>query len=122
VKPLNGPVGFAQNPFFFLSCVLCGARCGLGAPHIHTLHQGPAGRRQENSQPRLPHVKLTNTMTPSYIVLTLGPVLEPKYQKNLEAFFLEAFLVAKPGRVTVRLLPNRMIRERCIAPITLRCN
>ncbi len=37
-------------------------------------------------------------------------------------FFLEAFLVAKPGRVTVRLLPNRMIRERCIAPITLRCN
>ena len=52
----------------------------------------------------------------------VGPVLEPKYQKNLETFFLEAFLVAKPGRVTVRLLPNRMIRERCIAPITLRCN
>ena len=44
--------------------------------------------------------------------LKLGPVLEPKYQKNLETFFLEAFLVAKPGRVTVRLLPNRMIRER----------
>ena len=47
-------------------------------------------------------------------LLKIGPVLEPKYQKNLETFFLEAFLVAKPGRVTVRLLPNRIDRKSVV--------
>ncbi len=34
------------------------------------------------------------------MIVLLDPDHEPKYQKNLEAIFLETFLDAKPGRVT----------------------
>ncbi len=62
--------------------------------------------------PRSARIFLSST------AMRVGPKHEPKYPKNLEAIFLEAFLDAKPRRVAVILLPNRMIREQCIAPIT----
>ena len=55
-------------------------------------------------------------------MLTLGPDHEPENPKNLEAFFLETFLDAKPGRLSVRLLTNEIMRVRCIAPIIQRDN
>ena len=46
--------------------------------------------------------------------MSIGPEHEPKYPKNLEAIFLEAYLDAKPRRVTVILLPNRMIEKNVL--------
>jgi hypothetical protein len=54
--------------------------------------------------------------------LEIGPDHEPENPKNLEAFILETFLDAKPGRVSVRLLTNEIMRVRCIAPIIQRDN
>ena len=45
-------------------------------------------------------------------VLFVDPVHKPKSPKNLEAFFLETFLDAKPGRRSVRVLANRIRRAR----------
>ena len=47
----------------------------------------------------------------------IGPNHEPKNPKKFEAKVLETFMDAKPGRKTIFLLTNRMIIERCIAPI-----
>jgi hypothetical protein len=54
-----------------------------------------------------------------YVVVVLDPVHKPKSPKNLEAFFLETFLDAKPGRRSVRILANRIRRARCFAPMRI---
>ena len=52
-------------------------------------------------------------------ILYLDPVHKPKSPKNLEAFFLETFLDAKPGRRSERVLANRIRRARCFAPMRI---
>ncbi len=47
----------------------------------------------------------------------LDPDHEPKNPKNLEAFFLETFLGAKPRTGMERLLTNRIIRILYIRPM-----
>ncbi len=49
----------------------------------------------------------------------LDPVHKPKSPKNLEAFFLDTFLDAKPERRSVRVLANRIRRARCFAPMRI---
>ena len=51
--------------------------------------------------------------------IVLDPVHKPKSPKNLEAFFLETFLDAKPGRRSERVLANRIRRARCFAPMRI---
>jgi hypothetical protein len=63
--------------------------------------------------------KVLEINTSLAITVNLDPVHKPKSPKNLKQYVLETFLGTKPGRRSVRVLANRIIRARCFAPMRI---